>query len=280
MVITIPVPRRGMAYAINSEREECAMKGVMKGWSVTIALLLGATLADHIRAQEADATRRARLYESLIVAASIKHHVDPRLLWTVAWLESRFQPHVTSRIGARGMMQFMPETARRYGLRDPFDPAQAVDAAARYMRNLQEMFGRRLDLILASYNAGEGAVKAFRSGRKLILSDGRVINPRGIKSAIPPYRETVNYVSNGAQVFRMLIRRGYFSDSSLERLRNIESPKEKELEALVTVDLEEMPEDIVDLKNGSVYAVEETPSLPGKKPSTSIYQTRERILHP
>ncbi|HZF37410.1 MAG TPA: lytic transglycosylase domain-containing protein [Blastocatellia bacterium] len=245
----------------------------MRRWTITIALLLLiVTLADHIGAQEVDAARRARLYEPLIVAASIKHRVDPRLLWTVAWLESGFQPYVTSGAGAQGMMQFMPATAWRYGLRDPFDPAQAVDAAARYLRDLQEMFGRRLDLILAGYNAGEGAVRAFRTGRKLILSDGRVINPKGIKSTIPPYRETVNYVTNGAQVFGMLVRTGYFSDRRLARLRNIESPNEEEQEALVTVDLEEAPEDIVDLKKGSVYAVEEIPFPPAKKSAThSVY---------
>jgi soluble lytic murein transglycosylase-like protein len=243
----------------------------MRSLTITIALLLlFATPSD---AQQRDvAVERARRYEPLIVAASIKHRVDPRLLWTVAWLESRFQPRVTSGAGARGMMQFMPATARRYGLRDPFDPAQSVDAAARYLRDLQEMFGRRLDLILAGYNAGEGAVKAFRAGRKLILSDGRVINPRGIQSAIPPYRETVNYVTNGTQVFGMLVRTGYFSGDGLARLRNIETPKEEELATLVTVDLEEMPEDIVELKKGSVYAVEVAPTLPAKSPATrSVY---------
>jgi hypothetical protein len=170
------------------------------------------------------------------------------------------------------MMQFMPATARRYGLCDPFDPAQAVDAAARYLRDLQELFGRRLDLILAGYNAGEGAVKAFRAGRKLILSDGRVINPGGIKSTIPPYRETVNYVTNGARVFGMLIGAGYFSEQRLVGLRNIESPKKEEVEALVTADLDEAPKDIVDLKKGSVYAVEVTPAPRRKNPATrSVY---------
>jgi soluble lytic murein transglycosylase-like protein len=235
-------------------------------------LLLSATLADHIRAQDIGVSTRARLYEPLIVAASIKYRVDPRLLWTVAWLESRFQSHVISSAGAQGMMQFTPATARRYGLRNPFDPAQAVGAAARYLRDLQEIFGPRLDLILAGYNAGEGAVRAFRSGRKLILSDGRVINPRAIKSEIPPYRETVNYVKNGARIFAMLVRTGHFSEQRLARLRNMEPPKEEELNALLTVDLEEMPEDIVDLKKGSVYAIEETPPLPARNSSThSVY---------
>jgi soluble lytic murein transglycosylase-like protein len=110
----------------------------MKRRTITIALLLVFAIpTDHIRAQNVNASKRARSYEPLIVAASIKHRVDPRLLWTVAWLESRFQPNVISSAGARGMMQFMPATARRYGLSDPFDPAQAVDAAARHLRDLQ-----------------------------------------------------------------------------------------------------------------------------------------------
>ena len=170
------------------------------------------------------------------------------------------------------MMQFMPAAARRYGLSDPFDPAQAVDAAARYLRDLQKMFGPRLDLILASYNAGEGAVKAFRCGRKLILSDGRVINPGRIKSAIPPYRETVNYVTNGAQVFGMLVRTGHFSERRLARLRYIEAPNEEELRGPVIVDLEGLLEDIMDLKMGSVYAIEDIPALPAKTSAThSVY---------
>lgn len=249
------------------------MNRVMSGRMFGVALLLlSAALAVQTRAQEADALRRARLYEPLIAAASIKHRVDPRLLWTVAWLESRFQPHVVSSAGARGMMQFMPATALRYGLGDPFDPAQAVDAAARYLRDLQEMFGGRLDLILAAYNAGEGAVRAYMAGRKLILSDGRAINPLEIKSAIPPYRETVNYIRNGVQIFGMLIRNGYFSEQRLASLRNIESPEEEKLEALVTVDLEEAPKDIVELKKGSVYAAHETPKPAGNLPITrSVY---------
>jgi transglycosylase-like protein with SLT domain len=245
----------------------------MKRLTITISLLLLiATPAGRARAQEGDASTRARLYEPLIVAAAIKHRVDPRLLWTVAWLESRFQPQAISSAGARGMMQFMPATARRYGLRDPFDPAQAVDAAARYLRDLQEMFGPRLDLILAGYNAGEGTVKAFMDGRKLILSDGRVINSGRLKSAIPPYRETVNYVTSGAQVFGMLVRKGCFSERRLARLRIMKSPSEEELQALVMVYLEALPEDIMDLKKGSVYAIKETPSIPSKNSAIhSVY---------
>ena len=208
------------------------------------------------RAQESAATNRAKAYEPLIVEAAIKHRVDPRLIWTVAYLETRFQPREVSPKGARGMMQFMPATAKRYNLRDPHDPAQAIDAAARYLRDLQAIFGNRLELILAAYNAGEGTVEAFRSGRKLILSDGRVINPGAIKSAIPPYKETANYVTSGARLFKSLTAAGYFSGPHLARLRTTDAPSD-DAPALVTVDLEEMPEDIRDLKQGSVYAIDD-----------------------
>jgi hypothetical protein len=224
-------------------------------------------------AQQKDvAVERARRYEPLIVAASIKHRVDPRLLWTVAYLETRFQPREVSPKGARGLMQLMPATAARFGVKNIFDPEQNIHGAAQYLRFLLDLFDGNVSLALAGYNAGEGTVEAFRSGRRLLLSNGKVINPKGIKSTIPPYRETVNYVTNGAQVFRMLVRTGYFSGDDLARLRNIETPKEEELATLVTVDLEEMPADIVDLKKGSVYAVEESPTLPAKSPATrSVY---------
>jgi hypothetical protein len=206
------------------------------------------------RAQEIEAANRARAYEPLIIEAAMKHRVDPRLIWTVAYLETRFQPREVSPKGARGLMQFMPATARRYGLQDPFDPAQAIDAAARYLRDLQAMFGNRLALILAAYNAGEGTVEAFRAGRRLLLSDGKVINPRAIESAIPPYKETASYVTSGAQLFKLLTVAGYFSGPHLARLRTIDAPSD-DAPALITVDLEEMPENVRDLKQGSVYAI-------------------------
>jgi len=92
-------------------------------------------------------------------------------------------------------MQFMPETATRYSLRNPHDPKSAIDAGARYFRDLIRKFDGRIDLALAAYNAGEGAVEAFRKGRSLRLANGRVINPaKAITGGIPPYRETREYV--------------------------------------------------------------------------------------
>lgn len=148
---------------------------------------------------------RAALYEPLIHRAAAEYGVDARLLWVIAFLETRFQPSLVSPVGARGLMQFMPETAERYGLINPENPAQSIEAAARYVRDLQARFGNRFDLILAGYNAGEGAVDAYLKGYALRLPDGRVINPQGLKlGGIPPYTETRNYVARGLELARLL----------------------------------------------------------------------------
>jgi soluble lytic murein transglycosylase-like protein len=233
--------------------------------------------------QKDEGVERARAYEPLIVATSIRRHVDPRLLWTVAWLETRFRHYdergrvIMSPAGAKGIMQIMPGTAARYGWRDERDAAQAIDAAACYLSDLQEMFEGRLDMILAAYNAGEGAVEAFRSGRSLALPSGKVLNPKGVRSPIPPYRETVAYVRNGLAVFITLARANYFSPQHLSSFQNIEPPAPDDVTApaLITAELEEMPDEI---RKGSVYAgarasneTSNTPNLPKNSASQSVY---------
>jgi membrane-bound lytic murein transglycosylase MltF len=100
-------------------------------------------------------------------------------------------------------MQFMPETAARYGLSNPHDPKPAINAAARYFRDLLHRFDGRIDLAFAAYNAGEGTVEAFQNGRLLRLSNGKVINAgRAVTGGIPPYRETQNYVRLAIDLLR------------------------------------------------------------------------------
>jgi hypothetical protein len=148
---------------------------------------------------------RAAQYEPLFNSAALRHGVDARWLWIIAYLETRFRPELVSPKGARGLMQFTDATAERYDLVDPHDAAASIDAAARYVRDLSMRFGNRLDLILAGYNAGEGAVDAYLKGYALRLPNGRVINPQGLKlGGIPPYEETRNYVANGLSLARLL----------------------------------------------------------------------------
>ena len=138
---------------------------------------------------------RAAAYHPAILRAAAQHGVDPHVLWTIAYLETRFRPGLVSPKGARGMMQFIPGTGRRYGLftrRDFHDPIRSIDAAARYVRDLSRMLGGRLDLVLAGYNAGENAV--IRWGYRL-----------------PPYRETRSYVARGLSIFERLKRSDVFA---------------------------------------------------------------------
>lgn len=111
-------------------------------------------------------------YAHLFSAAGRKYGIEPGVLAAVAKVESGGNPNAVSPAGARGLMQFMPATARGYGI-DPLDPAQAIDGAARMLTEQRAAFGS-LELALAAYNAGPGAVR--RHG------------------GIPPFSETQNYV--------------------------------------------------------------------------------------
>jgi len=114
-------------------------------------------------------------FASLINAAAARTGVPADLIAAVAKQESGFDPQAVSSTGARGLMQLMPGTAADLGVRNSFDPAQAIDGGARLLASLLDRFGRT-DLALAGYNAGPGAVLRY---------DG-----------IPPYPETQNYVRN------------------------------------------------------------------------------------
>lgn len=119
-------------------------------------------------------TGRAGL-DSLILQNGSRYNVDPYLIFLVMEQESHFNVHAVSPKGARGLMQLMPGTAARFGVRRPHDAAQNISGGTRYLRELLNRFNNRVDLVLASYNAGEGAVAKF--GQR-----------------VPPYRETRNYV--------------------------------------------------------------------------------------
>jgi soluble lytic murein transglycosylase-like protein len=131
-------------------------------------------LARAAEAQAPSATPGAAGYDSLIRQAAARYGVDDRLIHAVIRAESDYDPRCVSRAGAKGLMQLMPENCEDYGVSDPFDPAQNIDGGVRQLRDLMSSFGR-LDLALAAYNAGAGAVRRY--------------------GGIPPYRETQQYVS-------------------------------------------------------------------------------------
>ncbi len=113
-------------------------------------------------------------YGDMIQSAAKKYSVDADLIFSVIAAESNFNPRVISRRGARGLMQLLPATGTRFGVKDIFDPAQNIDAGTQYLRDLMARYQGDLVLTLAAYNAGPGAVQRY----------GRV----------PPYNETISYV--------------------------------------------------------------------------------------
>ena len=113
-------------------------------------------------------------FDALIRENGARYGVDPYLIFCVMEQESQFKPRIVSPKGARGLMQLMPGTAARFGVRRPFEPADNIMGGTRYLKQLLENFGGRVDLVLAGYNAGEGAVMKYGGN-------------------VPPYRETRNY---------------------------------------------------------------------------------------
>ena len=111
--------------------------------------------------------------DNLVDQAAKTWDVNPLLVHSVIAVESNFDPYAVSPKGAQGIMQLMPDTARRFGVSDTFDPRQNIEGGVRYLKFLENLFGSD-DLAVAAYNAGEHAVVKY--------------------NGIPPYRETVDYV--------------------------------------------------------------------------------------
>ena len=166
--------------------------------AISLLVLFSSNAASQIRHDTDSSIReRALRIEPFIRESARRYGIDPDLLRILCFIESRYRLDAVSPKGARGPMQFMPDTAKRFGLKNPHDPQQSIDAAARYLRDLLRTFGGRLDLAIAAYNAGEGTVQSFRTGRPLVLASGKIINRRGrITGGIPPYRETQEYVKS------------------------------------------------------------------------------------
>lgn len=112
--------------------------------------------------------------DRIIFEVGEQQGVDPRFIHAVIWQESKYDTHAVSHAGAKGLMQLIPATAKRFGCENPDDPVQNITAGTKYLSWLLKRFAGNVELALAGYNAGEGAVDKY---------DG-----------IPPYNETQNYV--------------------------------------------------------------------------------------
>jgi len=113
-------------------------------------------------------------YNQIIEKGSKKYNVPSSLIHQIILVESNYNPNAVSPKGAIGLMQLMPETAKQYGVEDPFDPVQNIEGGVKYLKDLIKLYKGKTDLVLAAYNAGQEAVKKY--------------------GGIPPFPETRRYI--------------------------------------------------------------------------------------
>lgn len=133
----------------------------------------------------ASGSKNRNAYDTLIMASALRHGVDPALMKAMMHTESGFNPNARSPVGAQGLMQLMPATAKRFGVANAWDPAQNIEGAAKYIKYLTGRFSN-LQHAIAGYNAGEGNVSKY--------------------GGIPPFRETRDYVQRVMSRYNNLYR--------------------------------------------------------------------------
>jgi soluble lytic murein transglycosylase-like protein len=135
-------------------------------------LLLIALLALEVDAQVEP--RQNKKFDKIIKTIAEKYNLEASLIHSIIRTESDYDPHCVSSKGALGLMQLMPETAKIYGVGNPFNPRDNIEGGVRYLKELMSLYKRRTRYVLAAYNAGQTAVKKY--------------------GGIPPYPETRNYI--------------------------------------------------------------------------------------
>jgi soluble lytic murein transglycosylase-like protein len=169
-------PASGQIYSWRDANGTLVLSDRALSEAAQIVTAVGRDEGDSSGESTAPAAPKAAGYEGLIAEHARRHDVRPDLVRAVIQVESAFNPSAVSPKGAMGLMQLMPATARSLGVGNPFDPRQNVGAGVAYLRQLLDRYDNDERLALAAYNAGPGAVDRYGQ-------------------AVPPYRETRDYVA-------------------------------------------------------------------------------------
>jgi soluble lytic murein transglycosylase-like protein len=169
-----PVPQSGSSTMKAARKAAQEVDAQLAGPDRSSRLVIGSPVTLDASGSGLQRPMSPEAVDKAIDEAAQRHGVDPNLVRAVVKVESNFNPHAVSSKGAMGLMQLMPYTAKSLKVGDAFDPNQNVDAGVRHLKSLLENYNGNLEMSLAAYNAGSGAVRRSRG--------------------IPPYRETRDYV--------------------------------------------------------------------------------------
>jgi soluble lytic murein transglycosylase-like protein len=127
--------------------------------------------------------KKERLFHPIIIQTAIRYQVEPALIKAIIMAESGYNPRAISKKGAKGLMQLMPETAKKLNVEDIFNPQQNIDGGVRYFKTLVNQFNGDLKLALAAYNAGSKTVRQYKG--------------------VPPFKETQYYIKKVFEYYQL-----------------------------------------------------------------------------
>ena len=181
MLLSVAVPAHAQIYSWRDDNGNLVLSDKKPAGGVSQMKSFSVPKADSIRATRYASTDRGRLYDDVISEHARRNNVRAELVRAVVQVESAFNPRAISRVGAMGLMQLMPATAREFGVLNAFDPVENIRGGVAYLRQLLDRYSNNEELALAAYNAGPGAVDKHNQ-------------------TVPPYRETKNYVKQISRI--------------------------------------------------------------------------------
>ncbi|MFP4082757.1 MAG: lytic transglycosylase domain-containing protein [Candidatus Aminicenantes bacterium] len=157
-------------------------------WRPVVAVILLIGLLTTLGLEASPVLGLKHRYDQIIQNAARKYGVPADLIHSIIGVESNYNCWAVSSKGAKGLMQLMPETAKRYGVKDVYDPQENIEGGVKYLRDLIQLYHKKRDLVLAAYNAGQEAVKKY--------------------GGIPPYQETRDYIKKISRQYQNPVIRG------------------------------------------------------------------------